>query len=334
LDFLSAASLPWLGDARQRLTAARAAGRLPQSLLLLSVPGLGAQALAHWTAALALCESQSAPCGACAACQLLRADTHPDFHAVGLLEDAQQVKVDQIRELIEALSLSSFRGGYKVALVENAETLNANGANAFLKTLEEPSGRTLLMLVARPSHRLPATIASRCSKLHLRIPPPQAALAWLGARGGAGQSWEPALELAGGAPLLALELPAAAIAQLDQQMRHTLEQIAEDRVDVTAVAEAWMKSDPALRLMWLENWITRRVQVELGGVNSLQTAEPVRLPAALLKPKIRPLFELLDAARELRRLASTGLNQQLALEALLLDGRAALARQTRSETRN
>jgi hypothetical protein len=59
---------------------------------------------------------------------------------------------------------------------------------------------------------------------------------------------------------------------------------------------------------------------------SLQSAEPVRLPAALLKPKIRALFELLDAAREFRRLAPTGLNQQLALEALLLGGRSALAK--------
>jgi hypothetical protein len=49
------------------------------------------------------------------------------------------------------------------------------------------------------------------------------------------------------------------------------------------------------------------------------------LPAALLKPKIRALFELLDAAREMRRLTSTGMNQQLALEAFLLGGRTALA---------
>ncbi len=62
------------------------------------------------------------------------------------------------------------------------------------------------------------------------------------------------------------------------------------------------------------------------GGTSHQSAEPVRLPAALLKPKIRALFELLDAARDLRRLASTGMNQQLALEALLLGGRAALAK--------
>jgi hypothetical protein len=50
------------------------------------------------------------------------------------------------------------------------------------------------------------------------------------------------------------------------------------------------------------------------------------LPAALLKPKIRALFELLDAARDLRRVASTGINQQLAIEALLLGGRSALAK--------
>jgi hypothetical protein len=107
-------------------------------------------------------------------------------------------------------------------------------------------------------------------------------------------------------------------------MRATLKRLVDGTSDVTAVADAWMKSDPALRLMWLETWITRRVQVELGGVVSSQSAEPVRLPAALLKPKIRPLFELLDAARELRRFAATGLNQHLALEALLLGGRAAL----------
>jgi hypothetical protein len=92
------------------------------------------------------------------------------------------------------------------------------------------------------------------------------------------------------------------------------------------MAERWMISDPGLRLTWLENWITQRVHASLGAATSRQSAEPVRLPAALLKPKIMALFELLDACRELRRLASTGMNQQLALEALLLGGRTALAK--------
>jgi DNA polymerase III subunit delta' len=325
MDFLSAESLPWLNGEQRRLRASRAANRLPQALLILSVAGLGAEELARWVAALALCESrESPPCGVCPACVLLRADSHPDLHAVGLAEDAQQVKVDQIRGLIETLSLSSYRGGHKVAIVENAETLNANGANAFLKTLEEPTADTLLMLIAKPSNRLPATIASRCQRLTLRAPAKDEAIAWLKERAPEVADWNPALALAAGAPLLALELKPDALAELDREMRTTLKRLIDGAADVSTVADAWLKSDPGLRLMWLENWITRRVQAELGGAVSSQSAEPVRLPAALLKPKIRPLFELLDAARELRRFAATGLNQQLALEALLLGGRAAL----------
>ena len=328
MDILSADSLPWLNGAQQRLRAAFAAQRLPHSLLLLSAPGLGAEQLANWITALALCESTGQrPCGACASCQLLRSDSHPDSHIVRIEEDAQQIKVDQVRGLIESLALKSYRGGYKVGVIEGAELLNANGANAFLKTLEEPTANTVLVLIARPTHRLPATIASRCLRLSLSPPPSTAAIAWLEAHAGASvpRSWGAALALAGGAPLLALELDAAGVAVLDAEMQGALRQLAAGSVDVTLLAERWIQSDPGLRLAWLENWITRRVHESIGGGTSHQSAEPVRLPAALLKPKIRALFELLDAARELRRLTSTGLNQQLALEALLLGGRAALA---------
>jgi DNA polymerase III subunit delta' len=332
VDFLSADSLPWLGEVQARLRANQAARRLPAALLILSPKGLGAEALAAWITALALCEAPSSapsgpPCGVCSSCVLLRAGNHPDAHVVRLFEDAQQIKVDQIRELIEALALSSYRGGYKVAVIEDAETLNANGANAFLKTLEEPAGNTLLILIAKPSHRLPATIASRCQRVVLRAPDPAEGLAWLKKHSPDGESWEAALTLAGGAPLLALELPQKAMEELDEEMREVLRRLTEDSVDVTLLSDAWARSDWQWRLIWLENWITRRVRADLGGANSVQSAEPVRLPAALLKPKIRALFELLDASRELRRIGSTGLNQQLALESLLLNGRAALAKQ-------
>jgi len=347
MDFLSADSLPWLEGARQRLRASLAAQRLPHSLLLLSTPGLGAEQLANWISALVLCESLgSRPCGVCASCLLLRSDSHPDSYIVRLEEDAQQIKVDQVRGLIESLSLKSYRGGYKVGVIEGAEALNVNGANAFLKTLEEPTANTVLIMIARPSHRLPATIASRCLRLTLTPPPAEVAVAWLEAHARAhpkagseaaaptaapaaasadAQSWDAALSLAGGAPLLALELNSPEIAALDEDMRESLRQLVTGSVDVTLLADRWMRSNPGLRITWLENWITRRVRAALGGGTSRQSAEPVRLPAALLKPKIRALFELLDAARELRRLASTGMNQQLALEALLLGGRTALA---------
>jgi DNA polymerase III subunit delta' len=326
MDFLSADSLPWLKDAQQRLRSALSAGRLPHSLLLTSAPGLGAEAWANWAAALALCESGGTrPCDACASCRLLRADTHPDAHVVRLEEDAQQIKIDQVRELIEALTLKSYRGGYKVGIIEGAEALNANGANAFLKTLEEPTAATMLIIIAKPGHRLPATIASRCLRLGLRPPSTKAGLAWLAAHSPGGQPWDAALALAAGAPLLALQLGGAGLAALDTDMRESMAELSRGAVDVTLLAERWVRSNPDVRITWLENWITQRVRALLGVKDSHQTAEPVRLPAALLKPKIRALFELLDAARDVRRLAATSMNQQLALEALLVGGRTALA---------
>ncbi len=203
MDFLSADSLPWLKPAQQKMRTASTAGRLPHSLLVLSAPGLGAEQLANWITALALCESQGRrPCDVCASCRLLRADSHPDAHAVRLEEDAQQIKVDQVRELIESLTTKSYRGGYKVGVIESAEALNVNGANAFLKTLEEPSADTVLIMLARPNHRLPATIASRCLRLSLRPPPIEEGIEWLRSHSSA-KEWRAALSLAGGAPLLA-----------------------------------------------------------------------------------------------------------------------------------
>jgi DNA polymerase-3 subunit delta' len=332
--------MPWLADAQQRLRAAHAAGRLPHSILMLSPPGLGAELLANWISAFALCESQlnrpgqerpgherpghERPCGTCASCRLLSVDSHPDHHLIRLEEDAQQIKVEQVRGFMEPMTLKSYRGGYKIGVIEDAETLNAFGANAFLKTLEEPGGDTILIMIARLSHRLPATIASRCQRLVLRVPPVAVAIAWLEQNSAAKQPWGAALDLAGGAPLRARQLDPAGLAALDEDMRGCMGQLAAGSVDISLLAERWLRSSPELRISWLENWITRRVRAGLRPSSSHESAEPVVLPGALLKPKIRPLFGLLDAARDFRRLASTGMNQQLALEALLLEGRSAL----------
>src|SRR5580700_6329284 len=264
MDFLSAVSLPWLKDPQQRMRAAFDAGRLPHSLLILSAPGLGAERLANWMTALALCESPGErPCDACASCRLLRSDSHPDAHAVRLEEDAQQIKIDQVRELIDSLTLKSYRGGYKVGVIEGAEALNTNGANAFLKTLEEPSADTVLIMIARPNHRLPATVASRCLRLRLSPPATDEAVAWLqtnapgknappganpsGAKPSGANPWHAALALAGGAPLLAVQLDAEGLAAIDADMRQSISELAEGSVDVTLLAERWVRSNPGVR---------------------------------------------------------------------------------------
>jgi DNA polymerase-3 subunit delta' len=326
MDFLSADGLPWLHGAQSRLREAQSAGRLPHSLLLLAPPGLGVEALAYWIMAFALCEGPALrPCGACASCQLLRADSHPDALVLRVEEDAKQIKIEQVRGLIESLTLKSYRGGYKVALIEGAELLNANGANAFLKTLEEPTQNTLLILSATPSHRLPATIASRCLRLTLRAPARADALAWLAGRGSAGADWGGALQLAGGAPLLALEIEAAGLARLDADMHRDIDALARGAADASLVAEAWIRSGLPLRLAWLENWLTQRIRSGLVPPEISPNETRVGLPDRRLRPKICQLFDLHDAVRSFRRLGSSSMNQQLALEAMLLGGLKALS---------
>jgi DNA polymerase-3 subunit delta' len=126
------------------------------------------------------------PCGACASCTLLRSDSHPDFHVVRLEEGCQADQGGPGARVDRRLTLKSYRGGFKVGIIEGAETLNTSGANAFLKTLEEPSADTMLMMIARPTHRLPATIASRCVRMVLRLRPRRSPIAWLKEHGGPG----------------------------------------------------------------------------------------------------------------------------------------------------
>src|SRR5262245_2302657 len=152
MDTLSE-KMPWLAAPMTRAREAFARGRLGHAVLIQARAGLASDTLGRWLAALVLCDQpQQAPCGTCPSCVLLAAGNHPDFMPIERQDEATQIKVEQVRELGEALALKSLRGGYKAAVITEADTLNANAANALLKTLEEPHPKTLLVLCSvRPS---------------------------------------------------------------------------------------------------------------------------------------------------------------------------------------
>jgi len=77
-----------------------------------------------------------------------------------------QIRIEEIREIDEMLSLKAFEGRYKVIMVDDAETMNQYAANAFLKMLEEPPGDSLILLISSNPERLPDTIRSRCSRIN------------------------------------------------------------------------------------------------------------------------------------------------------------------------
>ena len=216
----SAVTLPWLPLPPWQLVAARAAlaqrSTWPHALLLHGSRGLGKHALALHLAQALLCEAPQADglaCGQCPGCRYAVAGQHPDLMRIELLEideETEELKavetigIKRIRALTEFVALTSHRQRAKVAVIAPAERMQGPAANALLKTLEEPPAGTFIILVTDLVGRLPATIVSRCRRLKVPLPDPDAASAWLAEQGVA----EPQLALAqaAGAPLAALEL--------------------------------------------------------------------------------------------------------------------------------
>jgi len=110
-------------------------------------------------------ETQTDSCGQCPSCLKIDKGNHPDVFIVGPEGDGGQIKVSVIRELERAFSYKPFEGNYKVAVIDNAETMNGEAANAFLDTLEAPPSQSILILISsRPDMLLP-TIRSRCQRI-------------------------------------------------------------------------------------------------------------------------------------------------------------------------
>ncbi len=308
---------PWLEEAMASLAAAHAAGRTPHAALVQAAQGTGGDWLAKWTAQLVLCSKGGRPCGECASCRRVAEERHPDLIVVRPTEDSQQIRIEQVRELCAELALTSHQGGYKVAIIDPADTLNRFAANALLKTLEEPPPRTLLVLVAAQPSRLPATLTSRCQRVRVRPPTRAQSLAWLERARGPGD-WEAVLDVIGEAPATAASLDPAAVGALRADTGRTLDAIRSGAADPVVTAERWSRSELPLRLTCLENWLTECLRA---GLTADPHAPELRATAYSANAdsvmNTRALFRLLDGVRGLKAALAAPINRSLALESLL-----------------
>lgn len=316
----------WLGTEITKLRGAFAARRLPHALLIHEAPGAGGEWLAGWVARMVLCSNpMEAPCERCASCQRTAHGQHPDLAVVRPLEASTQIRIEQVRELAAELALTAHQGGYKVGILSPADSMNRFSANALLKTLEEPSQGTLLMLVASQPSRLPATILSRCQRVRIRVPERSEAVAWLEATRGPGD-WAQVLAVLGAAPMAAAAADPAAVAEIATDVRRALEEAAGGGGDPVATAERWARSELPLRLVCVENWLTERIRGHVrAGPHFTEVRPGTHSRGQGESLDLRQLFGLLDALRELKSSFDAPINRGLALESLLrsLSARAA-----------
>jgi DNA polymerase-3 subunit delta' len=281
-------TLPWLEKEMTSLRAAFEADRMPHALLIHEAPGAGGEWLAKWLARLLLHTDR---------------DQHPDWISVHPIDESRQIRIEQV--------------GYKVGVISPADILNRFAANALLKTLEEPSARTVLILVVTQPSRLPPTILSRCQRIRIAAPERAQAAAWLEATHGKGE-WKAVLDIVGNAPLLAAEADTQAVVQIGTEVRCSLEEAAAGTSDPVATAERWARAELPLRLRCFENWLTERIR---GQSQTPAFLTEVRAVTYLQRPQtvlnIRYLFELLDGVRDFASALDSPINRGLALETLL-----------------
>ncbi len=168
-------------EAIGRLRRERLAGRLAHAYMFEGAQGTGKVTFAHGVSAAVLCNDPTADgdaCGVCRSCHMLHHANHPDY--LELPREGAELRIGQFvdrsgaagdageQPLLPFLRLKPVEGGMRVAVVPDAERLRAEAANAFLKTLEEPPGQTLILLTVTARDRLPATITSRCRRIGIK----------------------------------------------------------------------------------------------------------------------------------------------------------------------
>ena len=305
----------WLGAARR--------GRPAHAVLLTGIRGVGKRAAAGWMA------RQRLGIGPATVLPELRIEDasgpgarsladHPDLRWVRPLEDKQTIHIDQIRGLVAELSLTSYEGGAKVAVIEPANAMTESAANSLLKTLEEPPGDTLLILIADRMGTLPATILSRCQRLTIATPPASVSLAWLNRLQPAG-NWAAALRMTGNAPLAAFE--ARERLDVTDAMARDFTEVAENRISPIDVAARWSKHDPYFVLGWIgrqvQQFIYRSICVTGGSAG--ESFEGYLAESVLNRIDRRNLFCYLDVINRVRSQTAGSFNVQLTLESLLID---------------
>jgi DNA polymerase-3 subunit delta' len=270
-----------------------------------------------WAAQSLLCSAREKPCGKCQDCKWIENRQHPDCFAVEPSGDSKFIVVDQIRELLGEFALTSHAGRGKVAILAPAEAINVSGANALLKTLEEPTAGTLLILVTAQPSRLLATIRSRCLKLRLANPARRDAAEWLATQRGQGP-WEEALRITGVGPWSLVDADPAQIVATHREVAETLAGVLSRSVEPPAVADSWARADLELKLACTESWITDRVYATVSGQrDSTEVRAATHLQQGSRDLNIRTLIELQSAVRELQALLPTSINKSFAVESLL-----------------
>lgn len=324
--------MPWLERSWSDIQKRLAERRLPHALIVNGERGVGKRIWADAVAELLLCDQPTSvesgtpiACGHCKQCELYMAASHPDVR-VYAPEKSKIVRIDQVRAL-SAFAVSSPQVAQrKVAIIDRADQLNINAANALLKTLEEPVPNMTLLLVQESGRPLLPTIRSRCQIVTIPVPAASEAGAWLELQVQAldeharphSDVLAKALMLAGNAPRLALDYITGDFITLRDEAFERFRQFMRNQIPVAGAAKAFKALGLENSLLLFEGWASDLARISAGGhANDAEAAEMLEFLASK-NPGWRA-HALLDQIKEARAAGAYNVNPELEAGRLLIE---------------
>jgi DNA polymerase III subunit delta' len=299
-------------------------GRLHHAYLFVGPDGIGKRTLGLAMAQAIHCsELENDFCGGCGACRAIQAGNHADVRVVEPLSNKKDISIQQVRELEKALSLRSFSGRRKVAIIDPATLMNWAAQNALLKTLEEPPQGCVLILIASNAGGLLPTVRSRAIALSFRPLPRQLIVDFLIRTGKAREQAESLAALAMGSLGTVSKIDKEKMIEKRLEWMRTLVSLrAGDYRAVLNAAEALAgnREETVKFLQWAGLWyrdlLSFRIAHTTNQVVNVDMLPEIEEQSAAMAED--DLFSLLSKTGEASQLIQRNLNRRMVLEDLLL----------------
>lgn len=324
---------PWQHDAYRQLSQRLEQQQFPHALMLLGPAGVGKRQLAVALASLLLCEAPVASdrgqvaCGDCKQCRLLAGEGHLDARRLLPTDQSRYIRIHQVRALGTFVMESPQVARRKVVVLERADQLHLNAANALLKTLEEPPADTFLLVLQREGQPVLPTIRSRCQVQRVEAPPTEQARTWLaGQRTEDGAALDQALRWAGGAPIEARRLLEENRPGQRAECLKALQQALKSEMTVADAVKPFLAMPLTEALDLLQGWALdlARAGADSASIVDAEAAPMLRFLAGKRHPS--ELQAVNDAVMEVRRGLDYNVNAELALIGLLEQWRRLMRR--------
>lgn len=308
---------PWLTGYWNKLVQYQQQGRLPSAIMLHGDEGLGLFSLAECFAQSVFClhvDAEGFSCGHCSSCSLFKSGAYPDYFHLQPEKDKTSISIDAVRRLSETLSLSTQYTKPRIAIIDTADAMLYQASNSLLKTLEEPSGNTTLILVAHQLAKVPMTIRSRCQIINVNDIDLQKAQAWLESSGC--KEAKQYLHLANYSPLLARTFATSDVLKTRDTVLDSFSAVLQGKTDPLAFANMCFKCKELPVIDWIMSILTDVIKCgsDSNSITILSEGSSMHLKVLAEKLHLKEVHRLLDKLLNLKRLQSTQVNKQLMLE--------------------